>query len=159
MKRIFLKFATLLVLITAVFLLQDNVKVKAATSCWEAAYSKWQGCENDYSAIKYDHIYAPTNCATQASNACPNDPYPSFCYFTQYDACMTADQTRYDNRGITYANCMGSENTGATCVEQLAGTCSLARDRAATCSDLYSGSEDADAFNKCYAESGISSCE
>jgi hypothetical protein len=159
MKRIFLKFATLLVLITAVFLLQDNVKVKAAASCWEAAYSKWQGCENGYSAIKYDHIYVESNCATQANNACPNDPYPSSCYVTQYNACVTADQSRYDNRGNTYNNCMGSEGTGSTCVEQLSGTCSLANDRAATCSNLYSGSEDYEAFDKCRAESGIDRCQ
>lgn len=121
--------------------------------------AKWQGCENGYSTIQYNHINADSDCSTQATNACASDPDPSACYSTQYSACIIAEQSVYDNRGNTYATCMGSENTGATCVEQLEGTCSLARDRAATCSNLYSGSEDYEAFSKCYAESGISRCE
>lgn len=158
MKRIMLKFATLFVLVAAGFLIQDNTPVKA-TSCWEAAYSKWQGCENGYSTIKYNHIYADSNCVTQATNECASDPNPSACYSTQYSACIAAEQSTYDNRGFTYADCMGSENTGATCVEQLEGTCSLARDRAATCSSLYNNSDDFDAYFTCYSESGISACE
>lgn len=111
MKRIFLKFATLLVLITAVFLLQDNIKVKA-TSCWEAAYSKWQGCENGYSTIKYNHIYAQPNCDTQADASCSSASDYTACYSAAYSSCISAEQSVYDNRGNTYANCMGSEGTG-----------------------------------------------
>lgn len=195
MKRIMLKFATLLVLVTAGFLVNDNSPVKAA-SCWETAYNKWMSCDNSYSNTVYQHTYVDNNnnniycqnnstsncsasaanfCSSQASTTCANDPNYSTCYnnsysscylpayqschTSTYDECATNVETRYNNRGSAYVSCLGAEGNATSCVEQLAGFCQDANDRAASCSNLYSGSEDYDAYNTCRANSGIDRCQ
>mgnify|MGYP001478852718 CR=1 FL=1 len=75
-----------------------------------------------------------------------------------YNSCMTQDWAAYNSRGSTYGTCIGLEGNGNNCIEQLEG-CDPARDRAAACNGLYSGSEDGDALSVCLNNSGIWQCQ
>ena len=114
-------------------------------------------------------------CSGQASTTCASDPNYSMCYNNSYSSCyLPAYQschtetelecrdnvdTAYNNRGSAYASCLGFEGNANNCVEQIAGFCQEANNRAAICSNLYSGSEDYDAYYTCRANSGIDQCQ
>lgn len=161
MKKVISRLATLSVMITAGFLLYNDLPVKAA-SCWETAYNKWQNCDNNYSATLTTHYYSPQTCAATAQNSCqhhpPGTPAYNSCYNAAYTACIAQDQQNYDNRGSSYGSCLGFEGNGGNCVEQLE-SCDPARDRASACNGLYAGSEDGEALSTCLNNSGIYQCQ
>ncbi len=163
MKKSIVKLGTLSVLLTAVFLMGNNSTVEASLDCWQIAYNTWQSCDSAYSDTRYAHIYAPDTCAVSSQNSCqqhaPGTPDYNACYIPAYNACIAADQTRFDDRGSTYSTCTGSEGNAGNCIEKPQGFCDDARSRAATCSSLYYKTEDSDAYTTCYNNSGIGQCE
>ena len=179
MKRIILKFATLMIFVTAGFFFQGNESVNGAvTSCWQTAMNRAMTCDGNYSTTVGNHMVITTTCnnesfnnsqqqstcSQQASNSCFATSPPS-CWQDSYSACMA---TVYNACITTIKAYMIIGVLPILIVWELRETLEIALNNNKvfammheqghlTVGSFYSA-EDSEAYSICLANSGVSRC-
>lgn len=118
-------------------------------------------------ANSYCSSQAATTCSGNSNyQSCYNNAYTSChgaaygnCFNTHNSACLSDNESSYNNRSNNYASCLGVEGNLGNCIEQMQNGCDAAQSRVYVCAAVYADSEDADAYWTCRSNSGIDQCQ
>ncbi|MDQ3798297.1 MAG: hypothetical protein M3384_02505 [Acidobacteriota bacterium] len=162
MKKMFMRIMTLSVLVMATFWFGGERQQAKRWGCAERMFAAQSACDDAMSStwFSYQNVtnYTPNQCHTQAYNQCVYSTNPN-CEPDAYVACYNTTVNNYDNRYVTYGNCVGG-TIDYTCYEE-PDFCSAARERANQCAALYPYEPGTinTALMDCRNASGIDRCQ